>query len=74
MSSTRDKFARDIKKFLRDYKIKPSQFGLDVLGDPGFVSDLDTKRDFRSATIDKVYKHMEGHRKRSPLPEAASAA
>jgi hypothetical protein len=74
MSTIRKKFVRDVKTFLKDYKdLKPYQFGLDALGDPRFVADLDSKRSFGTSTIEKVYRHMEGYRKKHPLAETAGA-
>ena len=54
----------EIKAFLAKNKLSKSAFGLEVMGDYGFVSDIENGRSVQLKTVEKVRAFMKAKRKR----------
>lgn len=50
---------RRIEKHLNESGTAPSRFGRDVLGDPGFVSDLRQGRELRPRTARRLTHYLD---------------
>jgi hypothetical protein len=55
-------FAAEIAKFLKLSGMARSTFGRSVMGDPGFVDDLDAGRAPTLTTIERARKFMASHK------------
>jgi hypothetical protein len=59
-----DELKSDITRFMREFKLSKTSFGLKAVRNPHVISQfLEGKRDLKLATVDAIYAFMEDHRK-----------
>ena len=51
----------NIEAYLNGTGMAPATFGRDVMGDPNFVFDLRSGRDYRSSTVRKIEDFIAAH-------------
>lgn len=54
-------FLQRVNNFIRVKGMRPSTFGMKVVGDPGFVSRMQNGANPREATIEKVLEYITAH-------------
>ena len=54
-------FLQRVNNFIRSKNMRPSTFGMKVVGDPGFVSRMQNGANPRQATVDKVLEYIAAH-------------
>ena len=59
-----------IERYLRAYRIPPSRFGRDAMGDPQFLFDLRDGRVLRQRTIRKLSAYLDRVERPSPEQDA----
>lgn len=65
----KEKLLEEIERFLREFAMKPTVFGVKALHDTAFVSRLrDVRRDATLETAARVRKFMADYRKKDHKP------
>jgi hypothetical protein len=57
-------FLRDIKAFLKESKVSKSAFGANAAGDRNLVFDLESGRELRSRTRQRVKRYIDQQRQK----------
>jgi hypothetical protein len=47
-----------VEKHIKDWRMPPTRFGREAVGDPRFVFDLRSGREPRRATVEKVERYI----------------
>jgi len=64
MNSIQNIFVERVEAFLRKNQVPPSRFGIEVVGDPNFVSDIRGGRSCSLRMVDRVMKHIDEYKEK----------
>lgn len=59
---TKSEFLKSIERFLEEYRLTPTSFGMNAIKDPNFVFNLRNGRECREETQKKVLEFMENYK------------